>query len=159
MARPTKTTPETPKAPATQAANPPVTFDVNDPAFQAIVAQAVAVRLAAFEAEKPAKLAVAGKSEKAIKNEIQTVRAFKRLGINATPHVDTFTFNIWISKGIRPKEGSKSVRVNNLRLFHKSQCRPITKDELKAMKDQQTAAIQRQQGGKVVPIGTGASPQ
>ena len=151
MAR--KTTPETPKAPATQAANPPVTFDMNDPAFQAIVAQAVAARLAAIEAQKPAKISMAGKTEKAIKNEIQTVRAFKRIGINATPHVDTFTFNIWISKGMRPKEGSKSVRVNNLRLFHKSQCRPITKDELKAMKEQQTAAIKRHEGNAtVVPI-------
>jgi hypothetical protein len=101
---------------------------------------------------------MAGKTEKAIKNEIQTVRAFKRIGINATPHVDTFTFNIWISKGMRPKEGSKSVRVNNLRLFHKSQCRPITKDELKAMKEQQTAAIKRHEGGKVIPIGE-AHPQ
>ena len=136
-----KTTPETPKASATQAANPPVTFDVNDPAFQAIVAQAVAARLAAIEAEKPAKMSIAGKSEQAIKNEIQTVQAFKRIGVKATPHVDTFTFNKWISLGYRPKEGSKSVRVNNLRLFHKSQCRPITAEEKQAMKEQQTAAI------------------
>ena len=146
-----KTTPETPKASATQTANPPVTFDMNDPAFQAIVAQAVAARLAAIEAEKPAKIAIAGKSEQAVKNEIQTVRAFKKIGIKATPHVDTFTFNKWISMGYRPKEGSKSVRVNNLRLFHKSQCRPITSAELKAMKEQQSAAIKRHDA-KVTPL-------
>jgi hypothetical protein len=152
MSRNTKT-PETPKPVEADkpVANPPVTFDVNDPAFQAIVAQAVAARLAAIEAEKPAKMTVAGKTEQAIKNEIQTVRAFKKIGIKATPHVDTFTFNKWISMGYRPKEGSKSVRVNNLRLFHKSQCRPITPDELKAMKEQQTAAIKRHDA-KVTPL-------
>lgn len=152
--RPTKPT-ET--KPTTQAANPPVTFDVNDPAFQAIVAQAVAVRLAAIEAEKPAKMAIAGKSEQSIKNEIQTVRAFKKIGIKATPHVDTFTFNKWISMGYRPKEGSKSVKVANLRLFHKSQCRPITAAEKASMKEQSEAAVRRHEA-KVIPMTSDASP-
>jgi predicted transcriptional regulator len=144
----------------TQAANPPVTFDVNDPAFQAIVSQAVAARLAAMKPEKATanKMSIAGKSERAIKNELQTIKAFKKIGVTATPHVDVFTFNLWVKKGFRPIEGSKSVRVNNLRLFHKSQCRPITKDELKALKESQEAAVARH-AAKVVPIGTGASPQ
>jgi len=153
MARITKT-PETtkPVEAAKPAANPPVTFDVNDPALQAMLAQAVAVALAAQRAEivtsLPAKAAttkisIAGKTEQQIKNEIATVRAFKKIGINATPHVDTFTFNKWIAKGMRPKEGAKSIRVNQLRLFHKSQCRPISPEEMKAMKEQSQAAVAR----------------
>ena len=165
MARSPKT-PET--KPATQAANPPVTFDVNDPAFQAIVAQAVAVRLAAIEAEKPAKMAIPGKSEQSIKNEIQTVRAFKRAGINdAKPHVNVFTFNKWASQGFRPKEGSKSVRVANLRLFHVSQVRKLTAEERKALQQQSADAVARHEQAskpgstakaKVVPISE-AHPQ
>jgi hypothetical protein len=163
--RPTKPT-ET--KPTTQAANPPVTFDVNDPAFQAIVAQAVAVRLAAIEAEKPAKMAIAGKSEQSLKNEIQTVRAFKRAGISdAKPHVNVFTFNKWASQGFRPKEGSRSVRVANLRLFHVSQVRKLTAEERKALQQQSADAVVRHEQaskpastakGKVVSISE-AHPQ
>jgi hypothetical protein len=160
MSRTTKTPDTTkPVEAAKPVANPPVTFDVNDPAFQQIVAQAVAARLAAIEAEKPAKVAIAGKSEQSIKNEMQTIKAFKRaLGITVTPKVDVLTFNKWIEKGFRPIEGTKSVRVANLRLFHKSQCRPISKDELKAMKEQQQAAIKRH-GAKVIPIAGEAHPR
>jgi hypothetical protein len=140
------------KSEAAKTANPPVTFDVNDPAFQAIVAQAVAARLAVIEAERPAKVSIAGKSEQSIKNEIAVVRAFKRIGIKATPHVDTFTFNIWVSKGMRPIEGSKSVRVHNLRLFHKSQCRPITAEEKATLKQSQEAAAARHAAGNVTPL-------
>lgn len=64
----------------------------------------------------------------------------------------------WAAKGSRPKEGSKSVKVANLRLFHVSQVRKLTADEVKAIKDQQTAAIKRHEGGKVIPIGE-AHPQ
>src|SRR6266481_6120895 len=113
MARSPKTpdtTITTTKPEAKPVGSPPVTFDVNDPAFQAILAQAVAVALAAEKAERieAAKAtALNGKSEQSIKNEIQTVRAFKKIGIKATPHVDTFTFNKWVSMGLRPKEGSR----------------------------------------------------
>jgi hypothetical protein len=141
---------ETPKTPE---ANPPVTLTPQ--ALQALIEEVTALRAAVAKAET-VKLSVAGKTDRAIKNEIQTVRAFKKIGINATPHVDTFTFNIWISKGFRPKEGSKSVRVNNLRLFHQSQVRKLSKEELAATKEQQQAAIKRHDA-KVVPIGT--SPQ
>jgi hypothetical protein len=62
--------------------------------------------------DKPARTSMAGKSEQAIKNEIATVRAFKRAGFgNVKPHEDVLTFNKWAAKGFRPKEGSKSVKV------------------------------------------------
>jgi len=144
----------------TKSAVPPVTFDVNDPVFQQIVAQAVAARLATIEAEKPAKLSMAGKSEKSLKNEIQTVRAFQKAGFkDIRPHINVLTFNKWIERGYRPVEGSKSLKINNLRLFHVSQCRPITADEKAATKEQQQAAVKRHDKSKVVPIGTGANPQ
>jgi hypothetical protein len=89
---------------------------------------------------------VAGKSEKSTANEIAAVKAFKKLGIVAKPRVDTFTFNLWLAKGFRPIEGSKSVRVANLRLFHESQVRPLTAAEVKAAKTQLAAAKLRREG-------------
>jgi hypothetical protein len=79
-----------------------------------------AVEIAKANVDKAVK-AVAAKSEKSTANEIAAVKAFRRLGIVAKPRVDTFTFNLWLAKGFRPIEGSKSVRVANLRLFHESQ--------------------------------------
>jgi hypothetical protein len=140
--------------PATQAASPPVTFDVNDPAFQAIVAQAVAVRLAAIETEKPAKPAN-GKSEQSVKNDLAAVRAFRKAGFGTlTAHEDIRTFKRWVEAGFRPVEGSKSVRVQNLRLFCRAQCRPLAKGEAAKMAEQKAAAEGRK--GKVIPIGEGA---
>src|SRR5262249_27009233 len=57
-----------------------------------------------------------------------TIRAFKRAGYGeVTPRVDTKTYNRWISEdSLRPKEGSKSVKVKMLRLFHRNQCRPLS---------------------------------
>jgi hypothetical protein len=147
------------------------TFNLEDPTLQVIIAQAVAARLAVEKAEmlaaqsaKPISSgqgpeAANGKSDLSAKNELATIRAFKRAGHGlVVPHVDVFTFNKWVSKGFRPKAGSKAVKVNNLRLFCKIQVREMTKDELKAMKDQRTAATKR--GAKVVPINGGeASPQ
>jgi hypothetical protein len=159
MARKTETTTNTTK-PASQAASPPVTFDVNDPAFQAIVAQAVAARLAAIEAEKPAKMSIAGKSEQSIRNEIAVVKAFKKAGFgNVTPHQDVKTFNKWMAEGRRPIEGSKSLKIKNLRLFHKSQTRPVTAAELKATKEQQNAAIKRHEGKGAKATVTPLHPQ
>jgi hypothetical protein len=123
-------------------------------------AEAVAVTKAMAE-DKPAKAqATNGKSDLSAKNELATIRAFKRAGHGVViPHIDTLTFGKWVEKGFRPKAGSKAVKVNNLRLFCKAQVRPISKDELKAMKDQRTAATKR--GAKVVPFngGEAASPQ
>jgi hypothetical protein len=59
--------------------------------------------------------------------------------------------------GLRPMEGSKSLRVGNLRLFHKSQLRPLTMEEEQAAKAQSEAAIARHTA-KVIPM-SDASPQ
>jgi hypothetical protein len=149
--KPTTTKPATPKAEVP--ANPPVTFSLE--AVEKIVAEALAKQAEAMAAAKPA--ATNGKSSKSAENEWKTIKAFKKLGVTAKPRIDNCTFNIWLSKGFRPKEGSKSVRVNNLRLFHISQCRPLTKEEV-AAKDQGEPAIKRPKGGTVIPM-TGASPQ
>jgi hypothetical protein len=97
-------------------------------------------------------MTLAGKSEPSIKNELQTIRAFKRAGFGTvTPHKDVMTFNRWVAAGFRPKEGSKSVPVNNLRLFCKAQVRPLTSEEKAKAKDQPTAA-KPSKTAKVVPI-------
>jgi hypothetical protein len=137
MARTPKTTTEAPKAEIP--ANPPVTFNLQDPALQAIIAQAVAVAMAAKEAEKPA-----GKSDQSTKNEIAAMKAFKKRGFGIIkPHIDTKTFNKWVAEGLRPKEGEHAVPVANLRLFHRSQCRPLSKEEaagFKAKADERVVA-------------------
>jgi hypothetical protein len=72
--------------------------------------------------------------------ETLTVRAFKRAGFGeVTPRVDVKTFNKWVAEGLRPKEGEKAIRVKQFRLFHKSQVRPLTKDELAARDAKQPA--------------------
>jgi len=109
-------------------------------------------------ADQPVQLSVAGKSERSIKNAVAVVRAFKAKGFgNVTPHVDVKTFNKWMLDGLRPMEGSKSLRVGNLRLFHKSQLRPLTMEEKQAAKAQSEAAIARHTA-KVIPM-SDASPQ
>jgi hypothetical protein len=57
------------------------------------------------------------------------------------PHVDVRTFNRWMLEGLRPVAGSKSLKVGNLRLFHKSQCQAVSAEEKKASKDQSEAAV------------------
>jgi hypothetical protein len=161
----TKTTTTDTTKPEAQAANPPVTFDINDPTLQAMLAQAVAVALAAQKAElmqviAAGKPATSGKSEKSIRNEIAVVRAFKKAGFgDVKPHVDVKTFNKWmLDDGLRPAEGSKSIRVAHLRLFHRSQCRPVTAEEKAATQQQSDAAVARHTG-KVIPINAEANPQ
>jgi hypothetical protein len=76
------------------------------------------------------------------------------------PHVNILTFNKWAEKGYRPIEGSKSLKVKNLRLFHVSQVRKLTADEVKAAKDQSADAVARHdKAAKVIPIGGEANPQ
>jgi hypothetical protein len=62
-----------------KAANPVPTFDINDPAFQQILAQAMATRQAAIEANKADKIEGV-KSDRAVKNELHVIRAFKKAG-------------------------------------------------------------------------------
>jgi hypothetical protein len=159
----------TPEA-TTQSAPPPVTFTLE--AVKKIVAESLAKQRAEFlqamaeqqQAAKPGKMAIAGKTERAIANEIAAVRAFHRAGFkDAKPHVNILTFNKWAEKGYRPIEGSKSLKVKNLRLFHISQVRKLTADEVKANNAQSADAVARHdkaaKSDKVIPIGGEANPQ
>jgi hypothetical protein len=141
----TRKTPETPKT-ETQTETRPVTFSLEDPALQQIIAQAVAVALAKQKAEAVAVMSAVsnGRSERSMQNEIAVVKAFKKAGFgNVTPHVDVMTFNRWLSKGFRPMEGSKSLKIKNLRLFHRTQVRQLTVEEKTAMQEQSDAAVAR----------------
>jgi hypothetical protein len=68
-------------------------------------------------------------NNKAAENEWKTVKAFKKTYGTVTPHVDVLTFNKWVAQGLRPMEGEHATKVGALRLFHKSQTRPLTKEE------------------------------
>jgi hypothetical protein len=128
----------------------PATFNLED--VNKIVGEALDRQRAEMQAAKPV---TNGKSQASMANEIAVVRAFKKAGFgNVTPHVDVKTFNRWMMDGLRPVEGSKSVRVKNLRLFHRSQVRPLTAEEKAPTQEQQQAAVARHKGGKAVPIGT-----
>ena len=150
-----------PVTPATEAAkaepaSPPVTFNLQDPALQAIIAQAVAVALAARDAEQVAK--PAGKSDQSAKNEMRTIAAFKKKGFGIVkPHQDVLTFNKWVAAGLRPKEGEHAVKVQNLRLFHRNQCRPLTAEEKASFKAKADEKINLQKA-KIVSITTGENP-
>lgn len=106
-----------------QAVTSPVTFDVNDPVFQQIVAQAVAVRLAAIEAEKPVKnTLVDGRTEGQLKLDVLVARSFKKAGYGEVkPRQDVMTYNRWLAAGYRVRPGEKATKVRQFRLFHKSQ--------------------------------------
>lgn len=112
-------------------------------ALQAVIAQAVALAMADKKAaNKP--LAKAAQSDRSLKNAIKTVKAFKKAGFgDVKPHEDVLTFNRWMAKGFRPMEGSKSLKVGNLRLFHKSQVRQLSVEEKAEMQAQSDAAIAR----------------
>src|ERR1700730_8901454 len=92
-----------------------------------------------------------------MQNEIAVVKAFKKAGFgNVTPHEDVRTFNRWLSAGYRPVEGSKSLKIKNLRLFHRSQVRQLTAEEKAGLQAENEAAAARH-SGSVTPI-TGANP-
>ncbi|HWZ38262.1 MAG TPA: hypothetical protein VNY08_08185 [Bradyrhizobium sp.] len=101
----------------THVAQPAVTFAPE--ALQQVIAQAVREALASKE-----------KSDRSIDPEALTIRAFKRAGFGEVkPRQDVKTYNLWLADGLRVKEGERSVKVRNLRLFHKSQVRPMTVEE------------------------------
>ncbi len=101
---------------------------------------------------KPA-VATNGHSTKSAENEWKTKKVFAKAGFkDPQPNVNILTFNRWIAKGFRPVEGSKSLKVNNLRLFHVSQVRPLSKEEIKAMKAQSEAADKRQKSANVTEL-------
>jgi hypothetical protein len=151
----------TPKSPDTTTASP--TASITPEALKALFDSMAELKatVAKYQAEataalaKPAKMSVAGKSEQSIKNDLSAVRAFRKAGFGTlVPHTDIMTFNKWIELGFRPKEGTKAVKVQNLRLFCKAQCRPITTADKKAIAEQKAKHEGRK--GKVIPIGTGA---
>jgi hypothetical protein len=159
---PDTTKPDTTEAAAQAIASPPVTFDLNDPTLRAMLAQAVAVALAAQKAElmqtmAATKPATNGKSDRSLKNEIAVVKAFKKAGFgDVRPHEDVRTFNRWVAAGYRPVEGSRSIKTNNLRLFCRAQCRPITPEEKQAAKAQSEAAVARHTA-EVIPMSDASS--
>ncbi len=111
--------------------------------LQAVIAEAVAIAMGQKKADGKA-AAQAGKSERSLKNEIAVVKAFKKAGFgDVTPHKDVKTFNRWVAEGLRPIEGSKSLKIKNLRLFHRTQCRTITLEERAELKAQSDAAVAR----------------
>jgi hypothetical protein len=119
----------------------PVTFDPNHPIILQMVADAVQVALNHQRAEQ-----TAGKSlDQSNKNELATLKAFKKKGYGIVkPKVDVLTFNKWIDQGLRPKEGEHAAKVANLRLFHRSQCRPLTKEEAAGFAEKAKAKAARQ---------------
>jgi hypothetical protein len=150
--------------PATQAA-PAVTFtpeQLQQYIDEALAKQAAAFKLAMADLPKAKPQAANGKSDVSAKNDLACIRVFKKAGFkDIQPRINVLTFNKWVEKGFRPVEGSKSLKVANLRLFHTSQVRQLTTEELKARqaaKDQGEVATKRK-GAKVVQISEGASPQ
>jgi len=139
----------------------PVSFSPEE--LQAVIAKATAEAVAqatsALRAEMQTALAakpsatINGKSDVSAKNDLAVLRTFKRQGFtDIQPRKNVLTFNRWRDLGRRPVEGSKSLKVNGLRLFHITQTRELTKAELAAPKDQPKAAAKPSKGTKVVPI-------
>jgi hypothetical protein len=58
-------------------------------------------------------------------------KAFRKTFGEVKPRVDTKTYNLWLRDGLRVREGEKSIKVKSLRLFHRSQCEPMTASEKK----------------------------
>lgn len=150
------------KTPTTKPRKP--SFDLNDPTLKEIMAQAVAAALAAQRAEllqamadqqqaKPAN----GKSDVSAKNDLAVLRVFKKAGYqDVKPRQNVLTFNRWLELGRRPSEGSKSLKINGLRLFHLSQTRPLTKEEIAGAKAKSAEAVAASKR-KIVSITEGAS--
>ena len=63
----------------------------------------------AEQAEQSLNRAVNGQS---VQNDMIVIKEFSNRGIDATPRVDVFTYNIWkFQKGRQVKKGEKSVKV------------------------------------------------
>lgn len=158
MARSTKPTDTKPTTQAAELpANPMPTLTAE--ALASLLAEVASqkqeiAKLYAELTSKPAKPAANGKSAE---NEWKTIKAFKKAGFkDVRPRENVLTFQKWVEVGRRPIEGSHSLKINNLRLFHIDQTRPLTKADIKAMQEQKVAA-ESSRDSKVIPIGT--SPQ
>jgi hypothetical protein len=65
--------------------------------------------------------------------------------------VTILTYNKWIEAGFRVKPGEHALKINNLRLFHKSQVEPMNaKDKAEALAALREKAAKR--SATVVPI-------
>jgi hypothetical protein len=113
-------------------------------------------QLTGLMAERQAKPSVStgDKINLSDKNDKDCIRIFKKAGFKEplTPRVNILTFRKWVENGYRPVEKSKALKVNNLRLWHVSQVRPLTKAEIKAAKDQSKAADLRREGSPILEL-------
>lgn len=141
MVRTAKTTTEAPRQP---------TFDVNDPTFQRILAEAVAARMAAEKA--------AEKATDTSKVDTTIIKAFQKAGYKSVvlfdrtktlaeqPDVTVLVYKKWMELGRKVKAGEHSLKIRgyHLRLFHKDQTEIATTAERKAYhKRQQEAEAKR----------------
>lgn len=112
-------------------------------ALQAVIAEAVAVALAAREAKPvPKNTLVDGKTENQLKLEVMTVKAFKKAGFGqVVPRVDCMTYNLWMAAGWKVKPGEKAIRVKQLRLFHSSQVERVAPPAKADMRAEGEAAV------------------
>jgi len=124
-------------------------------ALKQVIAEAVALAMAGNKPSEQERIFNAKNgpmnvpTERSVKNANATLRAFKKAGFaDAVPHVNVKTFNRWMAEGRRPIEGTKSIKVANLRLFHVSQTRAITLEEREAMQAQNDAAVARHDADK-----------
>jgi len=128
------------------------TITISKEDFAKLVAEAVAAELAASKG-KAVKAAIAGKSERSMKNEILCVRAFKKAGFgDVKPHVDVMTYNRWVAAGRKVKPGEHGIRVKNLRLFHIKQTEAISAEEKAKLLADQQAAIAKYEAKKAGAI-------
>jgi len=150
---------KTPTRTETPAEARPVTFSIEE--LNKVVADAVAQALAVQKADMEVAMAALtaksttaanGRSERSLQNEILVVKAFKKQGFGLVkPHVDVKTYNKWLAEGLKVKEGEHSSKVKNLRLFHRSQCRPISAEERAELQVKNDEAMARHKA-TVVPI-------
>jgi N-terminal domain of anti-restriction factor ArdC len=104
-------------------------INITPETLQKMIAAAVAEALQSKKDEAIAS-AKEGKSERSIKNEIQTVKAFQKAGFkDVKPHETVMTYNRWLAAGRKVKKGEQSIKVKNLRLFHIDQTEVISPDE------------------------------
>jgi hypothetical protein len=125
-----------------QAANPAPTLTPQ--ALSALLAEVAALKAQVAAATETKASAINDRSSTSAQNELAVIKAFKAKSFGVViPRVDVLTFNRWVAKGFRPIEGSKSLKIKNLRLFHKSQVRPISQEERQTLAAQSQAAVER----------------
>jgi hypothetical protein len=80
--------------------------------------------------EASVKQATTGRTDKQVSADLACIRAFKKAGYGTVkPHEDVKSFRLWMLDGYRPVEGTKSVKVKQFSLFHRTQVRKLTAEE------------------------------